>query len=83
MCIRDRFGRLGDDALGIVEQQYEEQVTGADQMIDKLVRLWITRRNEARRNKDFGLADGTRAELDNIGIVLEDRPDGTTAWRRK
>ncbi|MHC4913612.1 MAG: cysteine--tRNA ligase [Planctomycetota bacterium] len=77
------FGRLGGDVLGIVKQQYEELTPDADEMIEKLVRLWITRRNEARRNKDFGLADGTRAELDNIGIVLEDRPDGTTAWRRK
>ncbi|UCC21595.1 MAG: cysteine--tRNA ligase [Planctomycetota bacterium] len=75
------FGRLGDDVLGIVKHQYEEQVS--DEVIDKLVRFWIQRRNQARRNKDFALADGTRAELDNIGIVLEDGPDGTTTWRWK
>ncbi len=76
------FDRLGGDVLGIVKDEYP-QVSGADEeMVDKLVNLLIEQRNKARRSKDFELADGTRAELDDIGIVLEDKPDGTE-WRWK
>jgi len=42
----------------------------------------ITERTEARRQKDFKRADEIRAELEKEGITLEDRPDGTTRWKR-
>ena len=40
-------------------------------------------RNEARGRRDFTLSDQIRLSLDSAGIVLEDRRDGTSAWRRK
>ena len=42
----------------------------------------ICLRNEARVNKDFTTADSIRKELADQGIILEDRPDGTTRWKR-
>jgi cysteinyl-tRNA synthetase len=42
----------------------------------------IAERNEARSKKDFAKADGIRKELAAQGIILEDRPDGTTRWKR-
>ncbi len=39
-------------------------------------------RNEARAQKDFSTADTIRKELAEQGIILEDRPDGTTRWKR-
>jgi cysteinyl-tRNA synthetase len=39
-------------------------------------------RNEARAQKDFLTADNIRKELAAKGIILEDRPDGTTRWKR-
>ena len=42
----------------------------------------IQLRNEARANKDFATADNIRKELAEQGIILEDRPDGTTRWKR-
>jgi len=43
----------------------------------------IERREAARRTRDFQTADRIRDELRNHGVILEDRPDGTTDWRRE
>jgi cysteinyl-tRNA synthetase len=39
-------------------------------------------RNASRAKKDFSTADKIRKELADQGIILEDRPDGTTRWKR-
>ncbi|MCH8111063.1 MAG: cysteine--tRNA ligase [Proteobacteria bacterium] len=42
----------------------------------------IKDRNEARKAKDFATSDRIRDELKEGGVILEDKPDGTTDWRR-
>jgi cysteinyl-tRNA synthetase len=42
----------------------------------------IQARNEAKKAKDFAKADAIRKELEAQGIILEDKRDGTTEWRR-
>jgi cysteinyl-tRNA synthetase len=42
----------------------------------------IEARRAAKAARDWARADAIRAELLAAGIVLEDRPDGTTDWRR-
>ena len=42
----------------------------------------IAERNEARKQKNFARADEIRKTLAEKGITLEDRPDGTTRWKR-
>ena len=56
-----------------------ENVTGAEPDIDQLV----ANRNDAKKSKDFALADRIRKQLDEMGIVLEDKTGGLTEWRRK
>jgi cysteinyl-tRNA synthetase len=49
----------------------------ADQIQQK-----VDERNEARKRKDFKRADEIRAELASLGITIEDKPDGTSRWKR-
>ncbi len=76
------FDRLGGDCLGIVKEEYPQTSPAGDELMDKLVNISIEQRNEARKNRDFAKADELRAKLDEMGIVLEDKPDMTT-WRMK
>jgi cysteinyl-tRNA synthetase len=71
----------GAQLLGLLQQSPEAWLkgdAGDDAEIDDLVR----QRLDARKAKDFALADKLRAALAMKGIVLEDRPNGTTEWRR-
>jgi cysteinyl-tRNA synthetase len=49
---------------------------------DDLMQVLIEVRQQARRSGHYGIADTVRDRLGALGIVLEDRPEGTT-WRRK
>jgi cysteinyl-tRNA synthetase len=40
-------------------------------------------RKDAKKTKNWALADQIRDELKQQGVVLEDAPDGTTSWRRE
>lgn len=46
------------------------------------VEALIAERAAAKKARDFQKADGIRATLREAGIELEDKPDGTTQWRR-
>jgi len=50
-------------------------------LAEDLIRLLIDLRQQARAAGQYALADTVRARLAQLGIVLEDRPEGT-AWRR-
>ena len=42
----------------------------------------IAARSAAKKARDFAESDKIRAELLAAGIILEDKPDGSTNWRR-
>ena len=48
---------------------------------DQLMQLLIQVRADARKAKNFAIADAIRKGLTEIGITLEDRADGTI-WRK-
>jgi cysteinyl-tRNA synthetase len=77
------FTKLGGDVLGIVKEQYQQQSEGNEAMLDKLVGVIIEQRKAAKQNKDFAIADALRKKIEEIGIVLEDKPGGVTGWRMK
>ncbi|MFZ3389428.1 MULTISPECIES: cysteine--tRNA ligase [Buttiauxella] len=71
--------------LGLLEQDPEAFLQGGAQSDDGEVaeiEALIKQRNDARQSKDWALADKARDRLNEMGIVLEDGPQGTT-WRRK
>ncbi|WDT79570.1 MAG: cysteine--tRNA ligase [Candidatus Manganitrophus sp.] len=49
---------------------------------DNTVQAFVREREEARRKKDWKKSDEIRDRLAQAGIVLEDRPDGTTRVKR-
>ena len=49
---------------------------------ENFIQSMIEKRAEAKKAKDFALADRIRAELAEQGVVLEDKPGGVTVWRR-
>jgi len=81
-AVDDLFRRLGGEVLGIVREEYEDVGVGDEEVVDKLVAILIEQRAEARMKKDFAVADAIRDKLDEIGIMLEDKPDAT-GWRKK
>ena len=56
--------------------------SGRDLAIDVLVQIYIDERDVARKSKNFAQADAIRKRLEEIGILLEDTPQGTK-WRFK
>ena len=51
-----------------------------DNLDSKHIENLINQRNEARKNKDFKTADEIRNKLTELGIEIEDTPNGTI-WR--
>ncbi len=49
---------------------------------DTEIEAQIAERNEARKQKDFKKADEIRQFLASRGIIIEDKPDGTSRWKR-
>jgi len=67
--------------MGLLEKSPTDWLRGgkADAVV---VEERIAARALARKERRFADADRIRAELAAEGIILEDRPDGTTDWRR-
>jgi cysteinyl-tRNA synthetase len=53
------------------------------QLSDVEINDLIARRVAARQAKDFKESDRIRKLLTDAGVILEDKPGGTTAWRRQ
>ena len=68
--------------LGILQQNPEEWLgyEKSKNLDQSLIERLIKERNEARRNKNFDMADSIREQLKVKGVEIEDTPDGTI-WR--
>ena len=69
--------------LGLLQKDPEAWFKGRETAGDvSHIETQIALRLEARKAKDFAAADSIRDALAENGIILEDRPDGSTDWRR-
>ncbi len=83
VAIDNMFMRLGGDVLGIVKDQYLQQSEWNEEMLNKVILIMIDQRKMAKAKKDWTTADALRKRIEEIGIVLEDKPGGVTGWRMK
>lgn len=68
------------NVIGILEQ--EEEAAEDDNLASDLMELIIEIRQQARQEKNWPVADRIRARLGELGIVLEDSPQGVK-WKRQ
>ncbi len=81
-AVDEMFRKLGGNCLGVVKDSYAKSSEGADYKLSKVMDILVEQRNQARNRRDFSAADAIRDKLEQIGIVLEDKP-GETVWRWK
>lgn len=71
--------------LGLFSPSTEQWTTAKERgaaLSDAEIERWVEERNAARRGKDWIRSDAIRKQLADAGIILEDRPDGTTRVKR-
>jgi cysteinyl-tRNA synthetase len=69
--------------VGIVTEMDEARpIAQIGELTPEKIEAKIAERAEAKKQKDFKRADVIRAELASLGITLEDKPDGTSRWKR-
>lgn len=78
-AIHEAYNSLGGNILGIVPPD-DGETGGSAQREAALIELLINMRAQARANKNYAESDRIRDELAKIGVILEDRPDGTV-WK--
>ena len=86
-AIDDTYRRLGGDILGLIpgDIQGAHRLSGSEGaasagLEEDLIRLLVDLRAAARKNKDFATSDAIRDQLAAMGVVLEDRAEGTV-WK--
>lgn len=86
------YQQLGGDILGIIPKRSDRGLKvpgipfiqswqGQNKTAEEIMRVLIDTRNELRKAKQWQLSDFIRNKLSEIGIALDDKPDGTT-WKK-
>ncbi len=91
---RDKLRNIGQ-VLGLFQIQAKDWEFGekaawtselSNQSSPKLIEVdieaMVSERKKARTNKDWKRSDEIRDNLAKQGVILEDRPDGTTRWKK-
>ena len=91
--VREEFRRVGA-VLGLLQSddwQFKSQpkeiaseASAGERagLSDEEIGAKIAARLAAKQSKNYKLADQLRAELASQGVTIEDRPDGTSRWKR-
>lgn len=81
-AVHNLYQTLGSQALGLIfdEQGRGDIISGRDTLAEGLIQILIDLRHQARQARNWAAADAIRDRLANLGVVLEDGPEGTR-WR--
>jgi cysteinyl-tRNA synthetase len=66
--------------LGLFAHPRAKAEPSRDELTGPLLDLLVELRTRVRKEKNFALADDIRKRLAEMGVILEDRPDGTS-WK--
>lgn len=72
----DAFMKEFEDLFAVLGLNLE-----SNELLDEEIEALIEKRNQARKDRNFQLADQIRDQLKDMNIVLEDTPQGVR-WRR-
>lgn len=75
-AVLERFIKEFEELFSVLGLKLE-----ADEVPDQEVDELIEKRNQARKDRNFKLADEIRGQLKDMNIILEDTPQGTR-WKR-
>jgi len=80
-----QFRRLGDVLRLFQLEKWDYGIlpaTGQLVLTGQEIEARLSERIEARKRKDLAKADEIRKSLAAQGIIIEDKPDGTSRWKR-
>ena len=77
---QSKLFELGGEVLGLPLQQSIAEAATAGGDAAPFIELLLELRQELRKEKNFALADKVRDRLDELGVSVEDTPDGPV-WR--
>jgi len=79
-----KYGQiLGLFQVPLKEWEFRDTESRDEAALDEAeIKRLITARQQARADKNWAEADAIRQQLAEHGITIEDRPDGTTRWKR-
>ena len=70
------------EVIGILEKTWEGQTGANAEEYDELMQVILAVRQDAREQKQWGIADCIRDRLAEIGITIEDSPQGAR-WKKR
>lgn len=77
-----QFGNIAVPLVGLETRTMGGQVSPKIEFSEDQIEQQIAERLDAKKKKDFARADEIRKSLASHGIVIEDKPDGTSRWKR-
>ncbi len=69
--------------IGILQQEPKSWFRGSGEINEYEINNLVELRLQAKREKDYSLADEIREKLTIMGVEIQDKPDGTSGWRKK
>jgi len=69
--------KIFTELTGVLGLELAEQEKGATEA-DAFIKLLLDLRQELRQQKNYALSDRIRDDLTNLGVVIEDTPQGST-----